>query len=55
MSSDYEAFIEMWAVEKYDEIVARFPDGISVEEVREIFAREYAGAVESGDIPRAKP
>jgi len=45
-------FIEIWAVEKYDEIVGRYPDGITCQEAREIFALEYEAAPKAGDIPR---
>jgi hypothetical protein len=52
MSTDDWKFIQIWAIEKYDEIVGRHPEGITVDETRYIFAHEYATAVEAGEIPR---
>ena len=49
-----EAFMEMWFIEKYDEVVAQH-GSITVEKAREIVAQAYADAVKSGDIPRDNP
>ena len=52
LAADRE-FIAMWAIEQYDEIVARYPDtGVTSARARAIFVREYVEAVRSGDIPR---